>query len=281
MRKAIDGLLDSGPHRDARAADFMNDQGELNLDFSATPAEDAVTGLLFVVRAALDHAQMVATALVDERASFGVVTLTRGCLEGFAKAWWLADADDQRELVLRWLVLRSRELKFRLRIADDATWTSNLTGEELPLSELSAAIDRDVAVLSGGSGYEAPSNTALSCAFGDELGGSGRERYSLLSAVAHGESLGIEDFYGITTGTRRPHIVFGIPAWLSEYCAETSFVSASLASRRVLQLVGHARIAEDVAVAHDVALEVMKRERRRNAPVTSRSYWRFGSKSEA
>lgn len=266
--------LDNGPASESEASTYVTAANARPLSVSATPGASTLEHILFAIRAGLDHARMVSLALRDDQSAFGVVTLTRGCVESLGKGWWLLNAETGVSRTARWLALLERETSTRERVNADQVFASIETGESLSLGDYRSQIAADRQSLAT-EVERAPTDTALAAALGDVIGPNGRERYSLLSAVAHGESLGIGDFVGITTGTRRAHYVVGMPAWLAEYCAETCFIAVSHVMRQLMEFVDHSDETGAVSTAHNEALHVMKSERMINAPVVERSFQRF------
>ncbi len=273
--EAIRWCLDRGPAEGSRGSEYKTRQQQPRLGSSLTSGESIVEQVVFACRAGLDHARLVATSLPDERASFAIVTTTRGCVESFAKAWWLMDAPNQQAATTRWLSALLKELNLRHRLDPDAVLIAVDNGAERTIADYREAVARDLQSMSPDSRPVFVSDTSLASEFGDLLGPEGRRRYSLFSAVAHGESLGIGDFVGVTTGTRSPHYVVGMPAWFAEYCAETSFIASSVAMRMLFDFVGFEDPDGRVMNAHDEALLTMQAERSRNAAIVHRSMHRF------
>jgi len=184
-------------------------------------------------------------------------------------------AEDPSEAIRRWLWSLQRELRLLQRVAPDAVLVSHVDGTERGIAEQLDSVDRDLTALGANQRSYDVSDTKLASDFGDLLGPDGRRRYSELSSVAHGESLGIGNFVGITTGTRRVHQVVGLPAWYAQYCAETVFVGSSTIMRMALNYAGHTDVDEVAATRHDNALAVMQAERISNAYTVRRSAVRF------
>ncbi|RWZ67709.1 hypothetical protein ELQ92_00045 [Labedella populi] len=273
--KVFAWCVDRGPTATSRAGRLKAQQSAIPIRTTSTPIDDALDRIVFAFRAGLDHARLVATALPDERASFAIVTTSRGCIESFAKAWWLMSAPSQKEITVRWLSSLERELNLRHKLEPDAVLASVDSGVERSVTSFRDVVADDLRTLLAGERPAVASDTWLASEFGNLLGPDGRLRYSRFSAVAHGESLGIGDFIGVTTGTRTPHYVVGMPAWLAEYCSETAFIASSVTAKMLIEFTGYDDSDGEVAAAHDDALVTMQYERERNFAIVQRSLFRF------
>jgi hypothetical protein len=92
-----------------------------------------------------------------------------------------------------------------------------------------------------------------------------------MSAVAHGESMGIAHFVGITTGTRQIRYVVGLPAWLAQMCAESIFISTSVAMKGLQRFMLEDSLGGAWVEPHNAALSTMNEVRKATHEVVLRS----------
>lgn len=274
FRPVVRHCLERGPATSTPAARLAEYKPSQELASTETPTTDALERIVFACQAGLDHARIAAASLPDERASFGIVTLARGCLESYAKAWWLMEPTEELDILIRYMSSLTRELELRTRLDPDAELLSVVDGSARRVAEMNTEVGADLTLLTNGGRPPRATDTDLAAAFGDALGGNGRHTYSLLSSVAHGEALGLGDFVGITTGTRTTRYTTGMPAWLAEECASLVFSATSLAFRRLSEFYGFTDPDGKVGRAHDAALVQVQQEREKNASYVHRSVYR-------
>jgi hypothetical protein len=167
-------------------------------DFGATsqgdnPGRNALDTMLFATLAGLDHARSFARLLAEADVSFSLAALTRGSLEAYARAWWLADVGSDKDFILRWLSALASELETVKRVRPDQP-LQELRGRDSSVQEQLEAVLDDIEHLRGSRQALRLSYTTLAAALADKVGLLGRVEYSHLSGVAHAESLGINGF---------------------------------------------------------------------------------------
>lgn len=270
--RLVDTCLRQGGRPESRATSFIGDSANLTLADGREPIEEAVVQLLFTVRAGLDHLRLASIALRDERASFSLMTLTRSCVEILAKAHWLLSSEDSRQFALRSLSMRLQELGALVGLDPDNEVVDVSSGRAVGAADEHAAIKSAIKRVAVDGKAIPHSPAGLAVALGVSAKAVDSHTYALLSSVAHGESVGIGNFLGITTGTRTPQYVVGVPAWLAQLCLEIMFDSMSYVLGE-LELFMHGQLSstERWADEHDAAKATMKEERARSYHVISRS----------
>jgi hypothetical protein len=155
-----------------------------------------------------------------------MATVTRGAIEVFARAHWLLHASDARDMVARHAAIVLRDLKYPILFSQKMQAGSKeeiratdhrdaielfRTREQLPSVPVPGITDRTVALI-------------------DDTFGRGREYYSQLSGVAHGESFAINMFLQLNDsgpdGAHPDNISVQIPKQLAIGYAEAMVETA-------------------------------------------------------
>jgi len=272
--QVIETLLRSGSQDQSLARTLGAEVASLQLETMSDPIEEVIELATLGCLSGLDHARALAVSLKAGGTAFGIVTLARGCIEAFARSWWILAPSDPKDLVARALSAQASELSRRLRLNPDEQLIGVSDGKTVLARSRHEQLLRDIVLVTSTGKPIAIDYTSMASEFGDVFSDNGRRQYALLSTVAHGEALGIADFVGVTTGTRTPHFVVGLPAWLAQVCAESSFKATSFALGRLTQLtqvVDDESPPPDWMLRHDSALRVMQEERKAVARLVARS----------
>jgi hypothetical protein len=152
------------------------------------PVPLAHTDIAVAILTGLDHlAWFAALAANPHPSAPAMATVTRGAIEVFARAHWLLRTSDARDIVARHTAIVLRDLKYPVLFSQKMQ-----TGSK---EEITATDHRD-AIESFRTQEQLPSIpvpgiTEMTVALIDDTFGKGREYYSQLSGVAHGESFAI------------------------------------------------------------------------------------------
>lgn len=242
---------------ESRAGRFVREQHDVTSQ-GPEPMNSALRSILFSMLAGMDHVRLFAISLATPNPSVGLATLTRGAIEAYGRAWWLMNARDGAQLLTRWLSGLAKELNQAVSLTPDAPIQEMRGGHSTP-QELLTLVMADIQNVSPSGKVEGFNYTALATAISDHINTSGRRLYSHLSAVAHGESLGINGFFGIDDN--RDAFLHGITErWALDY-AEQVFSVTSIAFQELIRFMGYGRLgSEPWVLAHDRANDVLIRE---------------------
>ncbi|WP_314191767.1 hypothetical protein [uncultured Arthrobacter sp.] len=174
-----------------RAQQFLDDHLCRAQPTAGTHLQHAQHAVAFYNTAGFDHMRAFVTVLRTGRHIFPLATLTRGAVEAFAKANYLLGSTSAADLILRYVGLACSELRFSVRYSGFALLDGTQVDGNAHLEELSGL----PAQLGLGKAAQ-PSLTTLASDLLSEgaPGVSGREFYSQLSSVAHGETSGVTMF---------------------------------------------------------------------------------------
>ncbi|MBP3978689.1 hypothetical protein [Microbacterium sp. BLY] len=245
---------------ESRAAGFVREDHDVTSQGSE-PMRSALRSILFSVLAGMDHVRLFASSLTTPNPSVGLATLNRGAIEAYARAWWLMNAQSGAQLLTRWLSGLAKELNQAVSLSPDVRIQEMRGGQSTP-QELLTLVMADIQHVSPSGRPEGFNYTGLASAISDHINENGRTLYSHLSAVAHGESLGINGFFGIDDD--RGVFVHGITERFALNYAEQVFSVTSVVFGELIEFMGYGRSgSERWAVAHDRANDVLIREHTR------------------
>lgn len=189
---------------DCRAQQFQDDVLCQAHPTAGTHLQHAQHAVAFYATAGFDHMRAFVTVLKTGRHIFPLATLTRGAVEAFAKANYLLGSTSAADLLLRYVGLACSELRFSVRHSDFALLDGTQVDGKAHIEALSG--------LPAQLGLGKAANASLTNLASDLLsegapGVSGREFYSQLSSVAHGETSGVTMFIdaGFEEGLRFFH----------------------------------------------------------------------------
>jgi len=209
------------------------------------PGRNALETALFGTVAGIDHSRQAAIALRDGRATFALATLTRGALESYARASWLIDTTSDEDLLTRWLSGIAAELSWSIKVRPGAPLMELRGRHSTAEAELVRVLD-DIEDLTGSRKPLSASSTALASDLLDRAGWKGRAAYSQLSAVAHGEPMGIHGFVDISDSTGA-HTVQLHQRWALSYVGQL-LATSTFVGRNLLRTLGR-----DVGPTHPSA----------------------------
>lgn len=161
-------------------------RSELNLssDGGFPVVREALVAAMYATLSGVDHVNAWAGLIRGETASVALATMTRGALEGFAKAYTLLSAPDTRELITRHLAITAADLKYPLRYSRFQDYAGQvLDNERLRDAHQEIALKLNLGKL------EAPSTQQMVQALlrpgTHDVSGVTPEIYSQLSGPAH------------------------------------------------------------------------------------------------
>lgn len=260
LNPLIQTLFREGHGSECRAATFSTEKYEVRSQ-GENPMNGAIRSILFSVLAGMDHVRMFAVGLGSERPAFGLATLTRGAMEAYARAWWFLRAEDGVALLTRWLSSTSKELSMAIHINPDVE-LFELRGQGTTAQSLQQTVLDDFERLTGTRKPLAVSYTTLTTALVRTFNKGARSHYSHLSAVAHGETLGIQGFFG--ADDNRGVLILGLPDYWGVNYAEQVFMSTSTVFRELLDFMGYTKRGDEPWVlAHDDVRAILLREHAR------------------
>ena len=225
------------------------------------PVRGAVQSILFATLAGMDHVRTFGIVLGSESPTFSTATITRGAIECYGRANWLLHSKDAQLLVTRWLSGIAKELSMMVSINPDADLLE-MSGRGAPADEVLTQIIEDIARISPDGKPTPFSFTGLAVAMEDKITPAGRAMYSHLSAVAHGEFLGANGFFGMTASSSAGEL-FNLRTpdhWALGY-SEQVFNATSSIMRDLNDFYGRAHDEhKDSALAHDRLREFLINE---------------------
>ncbi|TQL85185.1 hypothetical protein [Microbacterium saperdae] len=225
------------------------------------PGRNALETVLFATLAGLDHARLLARALLHDDAAFSIATLARGAVEAYARAWWIREPDEDSAILVRWLSGLASELSTFDRLRPDAV-LHEMRGRNTDAAAVLAGVIDDIEQLTGSRTPLKVSYTALAASLADQWKADGRVVYSDLSGVAHGESLGIHGF--VTVDEDLSIYRVELSARWGLMATQWTLSATTLVSREVLRILGRdIPQAHPCAVAHDAAANLLASARGR------------------
>ena len=193
MRTTVVEFGGRAPEPGSAGRALLDAQATWSLNYVSQPAAEVAKSIVNSTLAGIDQGRMVATNLLDPEALFGLATLARGCVEAYAKAWWLMEGPTPEITVTRWLSAIQDEMNTRLRLDPDIEFYSGRKGRTRVDAEHQIVLS-DIQRVSGGLPVSVRP-TRLATDFGNVMSASGRMKYSELSGVAHAEFIALNWFF--------------------------------------------------------------------------------------
>jgi hypothetical protein len=214
MKQIILGVLPTAEHltrlsmghlrEGSPAQQFLDTVQNQPTPAASTHLRHAQHAIAFYSVAGLDHMRAFVAVLKTDRHIFPLATLARGAVEAFAKANYILTANSPENLLLRYVGLACSELRYSQKLNDFAF----LDGTPVDGKAHLEALSKLPAQLCLGKPEQVSLTTLASELLSEGAPGvSGREFYSQLSSVAHGETSGVTMFIdpGYEDGLRFIH----------------------------------------------------------------------------
>ena len=168
---------------------------DYKLSYSASPKFDVSVNVHYGAFSGIEHAIGFSRSLAQPDSTFHLSTVARGCLEAYARSWWLLSSSGPDDMLARWLSTVAKEMTIKLRLDPNLEYWSGARGR----TRVSSALERvvaDIAQLSS-DGKPVPFDyTRVASGYGSTLSPHGREKYSELSGVAHGDPIALAGYFG-------------------------------------------------------------------------------------
>lgn len=225
------------------------------------PVSQAQEAILLACVAGVDHARLFATSLMDPKVMFSVATVARSTIEAFSRAWWLLSAEDQKCLVNRWASAAYREIS-RLHRLNPNVHLLSWEGPTKRTADGLADILQDLTLVSDTGHVLAVSYTELATALGDEVSPSGRQLYSHLSSVAHGDALVLHGFMAPTRRDGQAGLLAQLPEQYAKAYIDAVFISTAKVLRRLVDYWGCSPdLAKSWEESHQAMVRFVYRDR--------------------
>jgi hypothetical protein len=262
FNELIQRLFSLGPGADdSRASMYVEEDFSQVTTFGSDPVGSATRSLLFSALAGLDHVRTFAHGLVVEHPAFSLATLTRGAVEAYARAYWQMTAPDATTFLQRWLSGISKEYAVAISINPDTHFLRSTGGVDRAV-DVQEGVLGDLERLTGSKKPIVVNYTTLATELVSKFNAGARAHYSHLSAVAHGESLGIQAFVG--TDDAEGGFLVALPERWGMFYVEEVFNATTITLRELLNFMGWAESESDPwAAAHLATLDLIKREHQR------------------
>ncbi len=253
-------LIVSGgtPPASGSAADLLLAQ-QYSLSFSSAPKFRVAVAIHYAALSGVEHAAALAHSLQRADSTFHLATLARGCLEAYARSWWLMSATTPGETVARWLSTVAKEMSVKLRIDPNLEYWSGSTGTTRVDGELSKVV-ADLSTLTP-DGKPVPFDyTRVATDFGSKFHSSPRAKYSELSGVAHGDPIALGQFFG--EASEKTSFLLALPRESGLLLAEQVFHATAAYVSEIRAWTGLSRTSTDPwAVNLDAARSTLLRAR--------------------
>lgn len=259
--KASDDLVEEiwkvGPAEASRASLNINAEASFaNEDSGSVPVQDAHRSALFAMVSSIDHARSFVIQLNSAAVSLSLSTTVRATLEAFARVHWLLAGQTTEDLLHRYFSLTERELSMQEKILP-GQMLKDLSGADIPLADVRRRNQAALCRLVHDGKPLACSSTKLATEMASKLNSNGRMLYSTLSAVAHGEALGIHSFVESIEEDQRHFFAFKLPAEQALAYSEQIFSSLSVGLKAVMDYSRFPRAsANEWGRLHDECLNI-------------------------
>lgn len=188
------------PESKSRAAELLNNEN-LRGKWTKAPALDAIQTIVITAISAFDHGVQLGYSLSNGKGVSSLATISRGCIEAMARAYWLIKPDHPQDTVIRLLSGLHAELSQRHRL-DPESHVIDANGRQITISEPISQIEQQLKQLGRKTPLEI-SYTKLATEFLSCASPNARLLYSQFSGVAHAEQISLWEYVGSQEHTAR------------------------------------------------------------------------------